>query len=536
VIVDAMKRLFAILLEKQIPRLHPRGAQKRCALGTPAALGMTAFFLIACALPVSAHIGSPDVFLEGNAGPYKLFVTVRVPQVIPGIAEIEIRSESNGVNEIRIAPMQLTGPGSQYAPAPEAAQRSKDDPQFFRGSLWLMEFGSLQVRIEADGASGKGLLAVPIPAVAQRMLPMQRSLGLLLFGLMLVLALAMVSIVAAAVREGNLAPGAPMPAARKRRVQIAAALAGFVVAAVLALGGLWWRADARQYASHIYNAPAIEAAINSNGQLILRAGPLHMASGNPRRPADVIDFKDLIVDHEHLMHLFLVRSPGMDVFWHLHPERAGSGSFIQNLPAMPAGQYHIFADVVLSNGFPVTMIGQIDLPSAIAGKALTGDDSGIAGNSILSETNAPAEFSFPDGGHMDWKRDAQPVQPLQAGVPLILHFRVTDPSGRPAPDLEPYMGMPAHAAIVRSDGSVFAHVHPTGSVPMASFELAQASLPGASSGAALAPMNMPQMTGDKVAPDISIPYGFPKAGLYRVFVQIKRAGQIETAFFDAAVR
>jgi len=503
------------------------------------------FFILllvgACALPVSAHVGSPDVFLEGNAGPYKLFVTVRVPQVIPGIAEIEIRSESNDVSRIRIAPMQLTGPGSQYAPAPEAADRSKNDPQFFRGSLWLMEFGSLQVRVEAEGAHGQGLLAVPIPAVAQRMLPMQRSLGLLLFALMLILALAMVSIVAAAVREGNVTPGAPVPVARKRRVGFAAVTATFVVAAVLALGGLWWRADARQYASHIYSPPAIDAAISPNGQLILRAGPIRIASGNPRRPADVIDFTGLVLDHEHLMHLFLVRSPGLDAFWHLHPERSSSGSFIQNLPAIPAGHYQIFADVVLTSGFPVTMIGQLDLRSAIAGKPLTGDDSGIEGNSIASETNAPPEFSFPDGSRMIWVRDAQPVKPLRAGVPLILHFRVTDPSGRPAADLEPYMGMPAHAAIVRSDGSVFAHVHPTGSVPMASFELAQASLPGNSNAAGPAPMNMaamnmPQMPADKIAPDISIPYGFPKPGLYRLFIQVKRAGQIETAFFDAAVK
>jgi hypothetical protein len=492
--------------------------------------------LAACALPAFAHVGSPDVFLEGNAGPYKLFVTVRVPQVIPGIAEIEIRSESNDVSEIRIAPMQLTGPGSQYAPAPEAAERSKDDLQFFRGSLWLMEFGSLQVRIEADGTAGKGLLAVPIPAVAQRMLPMQRPLGLLLFALMIVLSLAMVSIVTAAVREGNVAPGAPVPVARKRRVEFAAITATFVVAAVLALGGLWWRADAQQYASHLYNPPTIETAVTSNGQLVLRPGPARIASGNPRRPADTIDFNNLILDHEHLMHLFLVRSPGMDVFWHLHPERAGSGTFIQNLPAMPAGHYDVFADVVLSSGFPVTMIGQLDLPSAIAGKPLTGDDSGTTGNSIASETNAPAEFSFPDGSRMIWERDAQQVQPLQAGVPLILHFRVTDPSGRPAPDLEPYMGMPAHAAIVRSDSSVFAHVHPTGSVPMASFELAQASLPISSSPATPTPMNMPRMAADKIAPDISIPYGFPKPGPYRVFIQVKRAGQIETAFFDAVVK
>jgi len=194
------------------PRHPPLNAMKR-------------FFVIclaiaAWALPASAHVGSPDVFLEGNAGPYKLFVTVRVPQVIPGIAEIEIRSESNNVNEIRIAPMQLTGPGSQFAPAPEAAERSKDDPQFFRGTLWLMEFGSLQVRIEAHGTSGQGLLAVPIPAISQRTLPMQRSLGLLLSVLMILLSLAMVSIVAAAVHEGNLAPGAPAPPARLSLIHI----------------------------------------------------------------------------------------------------------------------------------------------------------------------------------------------------------------------------------------------------------------------------------------------------------------------------
>ena len=242
--------------------------------------------LAAWALPVWAHVGSPDVFLEGNAGPYRLFVTVRVPQVIPGIAAIEIRSESDNLTEIRIAPMQLTGPGSQYPPALEPAERSKNDPQFFRGSLWLMEFGSLQVRIEADGANGKGLLAVPISAVAQRMLPMQRPLGLLLFALMIVLSLAMVSIVAAAVREGNVAPGAPVPVARKRRVKFAAITATFVVAAVLALGGFWWRADAQQYASHLYNPPTIETAVTSNGQLILRPAPTRIASGNPRRPAD----------------------------------------------------------------------------------------------------------------------------------------------------------------------------------------------------------------------------------------------------------
>jgi hypothetical protein len=498
--------------------------------------------LVGWALPASPHVGSPDVFVEGNAGAYKLFVTVRVPQVIPGIAEIEIRSESNNVSEIRIAPMQLTGPGSQYAPAPESAERSKDDPQFFRGTLWLMEFGSLQVRIEAEGASGKGLLAVPIPAVAQRTLSMERSLGLLLLALMIILSLAMVSIVAAAVREGDLAPGAAVPAARKSRVRLAAVVAGLVVIAVLSVGALWWKADALQYGSHVYTPPEIGALLdrgNSGERLILHAMPMRMSSGNPRRPSDWVDFNELILDHQHLMHLFLIRSPSMDVFWHLHPERAGSSSFTQNLPAMPAGRYQIFADVVLRNGFPVTMIGQIDLPYAVAGRPLAGDDSGTDSNAIAAEANATTEYPLPDGGRMIWEYR----RPLHAGVPLILRFRVADRSGNPAQDLEPYMGMPAHAAIIRSDGSVFAHVHPTGSVPMASFELAQAALPAspAAEDRGVPDVNM-NMTGmaqralGAVAPEISIPYGFPKPGLYRIFVQVKRSGRIQTASFDAAVQ
>ena len=535
-------KALATILQEQIPGWHPRVrdfftgrvlAPERRAPGSPTALGMVILFLSAWVISASAHVGSPDVFLEGNAGPYKLFVTVRVPQVIPGVAGVEIRSESSDVREIRIAPMQLTGPGSQFAPAPELAERSKDDPQFFRGSLWLMEFGSLQVRVEAEGTAGKGLLAVPIPAVAQSMLPMQRPLGLLLFALMIVLALAMVSIVTAAVREGNLAPGAPAPAARSRRVRFAALGAGGVVIAVLYVGALWWRADARQYASHLYAPPEVQASIDANGQLLLRAAPMRLTSGNPRRPADVIDFNDLALDHEHLMHLFLIRSAGMDVFWHLHPQRAGASSFTQNLPSMPAGHYEIFADVVLSNGFPVTMVGQIDLPSPIAGRPLTGDDSGTDGKAFGSETNATAEYPLADGGRMIWEREDQA---LQAGVPLLLHFRVTDQSGKPAEDLQPYMGMAAHAAIVRSDGSVFAHVHPTGSVPMASFELAQASLPSRLGESAPGAMEMSQMTADKAAPEISIPYGFPKAGHYRIFVQVKRAGQVQTAFFDADVK
>ena len=35
--------------------------------------------------------------------------------------------------------------------------------------------------------------------------------------------------------------------------------------------------------------------------------------------------------------------------------------------------------------------------------------------------------------------------------------------------------------------------------------------------------------------EVSFPYGFPKAGEYRLFVQMKRGGTIETGVFDTQV-
>ena len=49
-----------------------------------------------------AHIGSPDVFLDTQAGPYRLLITVRTPRAIPGVAEVEILTTSPDIREVRI--------------------------------------------------------------------------------------------------------------------------------------------------------------------------------------------------------------------------------------------------------------------------------------------------------------------------------------------------------------------------------------------------------------------------------------------------
>ena len=49
---------------------------------------LAALLFALTALPAHAHVGSPDVYVEGSAGPYKLSVVVRPPLVKISRAEI----------------------------------------------------------------------------------------------------------------------------------------------------------------------------------------------------------------------------------------------------------------------------------------------------------------------------------------------------------------------------------------------------------------------------------------------------------------
>src|SRR5207253_4185805 len=116
-------------------------------------------------------------------------------------------------------------------------------------------------------------------------------------------------------------------------------------------------------------------------------------------------------------------------------------------------------------------------------------------------------------GRIIWVRDGQPLRTKRL---TMFTFRVEDAAGRPAGDLELYMGMPGHAIFVRRDRQVFAHVHPAGSAPMAAIEMGARSLTG--SGGTPAPVE--HVHGGSGSPStVSFPYGFPEAGDYRLFVQ-----------------
>ena len=512
---------------------------------------------ILIAEPLAAHIGSPDVFFQGDAGPYHLVVSIRTPQMIPGVAEIQIRSSTPGVKQIKIVPLYIVGEGSKYPPPPDVLRPSKDDPQFFSGKLWLMASGSWQVRVEADGDAGSGTIAVPVPAAARSTMPMQKSLGALLAGLMVLLVAGIVSILGAARREGQLEPGQQAGPTQKRAARFVMAGALMIVAAVLAGGAFWWKTAAANLSNRmIYTAPELFVSLVPGDQMLLRIGD---SKWHTRRPDTVAT--PLMPDHGHLMHLFLIRTPQMDRFYHLHPMPDKGGAFLDDLPPIAAGHYQVFADIVRVSGFPDTLSAQIDIPET-TGKPLSGDDSTASAPPISADSQSPKEASgasakdtgsvkdtkdaqanlissLPDGTRMIWERAPGP---LPANQLLWFKFRLEDTNGKSVANLEPYMGMAGHAEFVRSDLSVFAHVHPDGSVPMAAVQLADATLaknaaiPASSNPPTTTEMNMPGMATGPIGPEVSFPYGFPKPGVYRIFVQVKYNGRVETGVFDAQVK
>jgi len=507
-----------------------------------ATLAITLFFF---AVPVDAHVGSPNVFYDADAGPYHLFVTVNVPAVIPGVADIQIRADSDDIELVSTAVTRLAGAGSQYAPVPDIAQRSAVDPHLFTSGLWLMEYGSMRVMINVTGRRGTAQMSVPVPSAARKMLPMPPGLGALLLALAIGLALGAISIVGAAARESDLAPGAPLTPARKRRGWRAMAFMAVFVGLVFYFAFAWWNADAKNYAAitKIFKPPRLALGLVDGSRLKIRPSP----DDTDWLKLKVMD--TLAPDHGHLMHLFLVREPGLDRMYHLHPAQQQDGSFVDKLPSVDSGRYSVFADIVSEKGFPWTLVGTIDLPQT-SGEPLAGDDSEGTAAPLIASSDTAVDTLL-DGTRVIWRRNRSG---LSANLPTFLRFEVQDRDGNPATDLEPYMGMAAHAEIIRSDLQVFAHIHPSGSVPMAALMMASVNtdlsakasrlmnmsdmdMPGINkTGAKMPAMSMsPASAAAKVSPDLSMPYGFPTSGHYRIFLQFKRRNQIETAHFDALV-
>lgn len=400
---------------------------------------------------VAAHIGSPAIFYEAQAGAYKVLVMIRPPDVVPGTAQVDVRVDRDDITRVTIQPIYF-GTGTTGAPRPDEAARVPGDPRLYSGMVWLMEFGSASVSINVEGPTGPGHAVVPVPAVATARRSMDGTLILLLAGLGLVLIAGALALVDAGAREAVVAPGVAVPPARRRRIRARIAVY-LVIVLLLVVGHHWWGIVDAQYLHMLYKPMQLHTEVRAAGtQQMLR---LTLAEpGWLNRQVD-----DLLPDHGKLMHLFLVREPALDAFAHLHPMRQGATTFEVMLPPLPPGPYRVYADVVHANGLTETLAASTNLPlpqSDLSTAVLTTDPDDawlIAASSVQT---------LSDGSTMTWEQSATA---LQAGQVTALQFSVRAPQGPTV--LEPYMGMLGHAIITRDDGAVFVHLHPVGTVSMA---------------------------------------------------------------------
>lgn len=486
----------------------------------------------------AAHVGSPDTVFAGAAGPWPVRVTIRPPGVVPGLAEIFVRVEapSGGVRAVTVRPMS-TGAGRRGAPAADAAAAVAGQPGLFAGSLWLMTEGEYAIEVVVAGAAGTGRVLVPVASIATRQLPMSSGLVILVAAFALILVAGGLAIVFAAVHEGTLHPGDVPGPGRRKRALTATAAAAFVFLAALFGERAWAIRVADLSRQGLYRPYRVRADVRRehSGRV------LRMTVDDPRWGSE--GWHPLLPDHGKLVHLFAMREPALDAFAHLHPVAVSDRAFETGLSSLPAGTYSLFADVTDETGLAETLVCRAQVPAPAAGDSAAfgdPDDSWRLAGPLPPLIGAVAASDLGDGLTMRWDGTGDAV----AGSDRMLTFSVRDAAGRPAA-LQPYMGMLAHAAVMRDDGSVFVHLHPVGTASMAS--LAAVERAGGPSGKANVGANAnanvsPVMEGmDHAAPAggdgrVSLPYAFPKPGPYRLWVQVRTEGAIRTGVFDVLVR
>ena len=188
------------------------------------------------------------------------------------------------------------------------------------------------------------------------------------------------------------------------------------------------------------------------------------------------------LEHTKRLHLIVVRRD-LTQFQHLHPEMAGDGTWSVPLILRQPGSYRVFADFS-HDGEPTTL----------------GSDLRVDGDADLQPLPAPRTETVSDGGY-EVRLGSAPATP---GAPAELEFEVSR-GGRPV-EVQTYLGAGGHLVALREGDLAFLHVHPE------------------------------EHGGAAATGEIGFAATFPTAGSYRLFLQFKVGGRVQTAAFTEEVR
>ena len=495
--------------------------------------------LIVClstALPhaVHGHVGSPNVFYEGDAGPYQVRVVIRPPTAIPGLAEVNVTVEGDDIQQVGVLPA-LANVADNSLPPADPANVVPGIPHLYSAEVWIMEQGTYAIRIRVQGGQGAGEAVVPMNAFSQAPAEMAGWIQISLVFLGLVLGFAVIA--STAIKESGLRPGIdPSPTQMPRLTGSIAALLGLLAA--YAMWTAWEQMDRAYRNNELFKPMPITTVTNLVGgrDRLVRITPASNDRGNQSWPK-------LVTDHGKLMHAFLIREPDLDVFAHVHPAFTPAGNFMLTTPPLPAGDYRLYGDITDESGLSQTVTDWLILPALkpdappipeIARLKPDLDDSWHQAEPFSGPVQEPTTTAnLQNGYRMVWDNPEVAQNPGESA----LKFTVLDPVSQPA-RLMPYIGMLGHTAVRRDDGAVFAHLHPVGSISMASQEIFQKKEGTASKTMAEGMDHSTHMMGDETAApnnQLAFPFAFPQTGSYRIWVQVKIGEMVMTAVFDTEV-
>jgi hypothetical protein len=246
--------------------------------------------------------------------------------------------------------------------------------------------------------------------------------------------------------------------------------------------------DASQKTAHSVRG----LAVAENGLRVVVENPELRRGRTERLRFRVVDgagrtVRGFEVEHEKRMHLIVARRD-LATFQHLHPDQQADGSWTTDLRLDEAGSYRLFADFAR---------GEESYTLA--------SDLRVDGNADLKPLPAPAPMSVSDGGY-DVRLDAGRARP---GREADLRFAIMK-NGQTV-HTEPYLGAGGHLVALREGDLAFLHVHPT-----------EHGHGGDKT--------------DKHDDSIGFAATFPTTGRYRLFLQFKHEGLVQTVAFTQEVK
>ncbi|MDQ3252824.1 MAG: hypothetical protein M3R15_02780, partial [Acidobacteriota bacterium] len=289
----------------------------------------------------------------------------------------------------------------------------------------------------------------------------------------------------------------------------ACARSGEQPAAVVPTGRTNANADAQVVPASYDSANASTEARPAAFRTEFTAEPREVRAGAPATLAFTVKnssgetVRDLEIVHEKPLHLLVV-SDDLSEFYHIHPVQQADGSYRVAHTFPHGGRYKLYADFTPLGGAQV--VDRFDLQ--------------------VSGTSRPRVALTPDRTKTKTvaglRVGMSPSRELRAGQELMLDFATFDArTGRPATDLQNYLGELAHFVIISEDAVDFLHAHP----------MARGAEGHGGHGDSNAAPHAHGNGAQGGTSEVSAHTTFPRAGLYKVWAQFQRSNQVITVPF-----